>query len=164
MKEFVEKLKDMVEEKIKVTSLEIIVTGTKDKPYFEIKYKEVRKEDYNIGYSSYDLNNVFGWKEKCFEIVNELAEEYSADTPQKSANGWIPCSERLPEEKEEYLVTLKTGVVTSAIYDSNENKWVDAMEEYFEYPCIAWQPLPQSYKPQELEWKDKVMKHFTNVE
>ena len=76
MKEFVEKLKDMVEEKIKVTSLEINVTGTKDKPYFEIKYKEVGKEDYNIGYSSYDLNNVFGWKEKCFEIVNELAEEY----------------------------------------------------------------------------------------
>ena len=69
MKEFVEKLKDMIEEKIKVTSLEIIVTGTKDKPYFEIKYKEVGKEDYNIGYSSYDLNNVFGWKEKCFEIV-----------------------------------------------------------------------------------------------
>lgn len=75
MKKFIEKQTDMVEEKIKVTSLEIIVTGTKDKPYFEIKYKEVGKEDYNIGYSSYDLNNVFGWKEECFEIVNQLTEE-----------------------------------------------------------------------------------------
>ena len=52
-----------------MTSLEIIVTGTKEKPYFEIKYKEVGKEDYNIGYSSYDLNNVFDWREECFELV-----------------------------------------------------------------------------------------------
>ena len=56
-------------EKIKVTKLKIIVTGTKEKPYFELMYKEVGKEDFNIGYSSYDLNNVFDWKEKCFELV-----------------------------------------------------------------------------------------------
>lgn len=56
-------------EKIKVTKLRIIVSGTKDKPYFELMYKEVGKEDYNIGYSSYNLNNVFDWKEKCFELV-----------------------------------------------------------------------------------------------
>lgn len=56
-------------EKIKVESAEIIVTGTKEKPYYEIKYKEVGKDYYNIGYSSYDLNNVFDWKNECFEIV-----------------------------------------------------------------------------------------------
>ena len=58
-------------EKIKVTKLRIIVSGTKDKPYFELMYKEVGKEDFNIGYSSYDLNNVFDWKEQCFELVAE---------------------------------------------------------------------------------------------
>lgn len=112
----------------------------------------------------------------CFEQIKEVRvidewteetkvfKEYSADTPQKSANGWIPCSERLPEEKGEYLVTLKTGVVTSAIYDLNENRWVDAMEEYFEYHCIAWQPLPAPYISEKAEWKDKVMKHFTSIE
>ena len=63
------KSSDLKNEKVIVTSLEIIVTGTKEKPYFEIKYKEVGKEDYNIGYSSYDLNNVFDWKEECFELV-----------------------------------------------------------------------------------------------
>ena len=36
-------------DKIKVTSLEVIVTGSKRKPYFEIKYKEVGTENYNIG-------------------------------------------------------------------------------------------------------------------
>lgn len=64
-------------EKIKVTKLKIIVTGTKDKPYFELMYKEVGKEDYNIGYSSYNLNNVFDWKEKCFELV--VPEDRSYD-------------------------------------------------------------------------------------
>ena len=59
----------VVDEKVKVTSLDIIVTGTKEKPYFEIKYKEVGKKDYNIGYGSYDLNTVFDWKETCFEVV-----------------------------------------------------------------------------------------------
>ena len=57
-------------DKIKVTSLEVIVTGKREKPYYEIKYKEVGEIDYKIGYSSYDLNNVFAWRDKFFEIVN----------------------------------------------------------------------------------------------
>lgn len=54
--------------KIKVSEIEIIVTGKK-KPYFEIKYREVGKRYYNIGFSSYDLDYVFDWKEKCFEVI-----------------------------------------------------------------------------------------------
>lgn len=57
-------------DKIKVTSLEVIVTGKREKPYYEIKYKEVGEIDYKIGYSSYDLNNVFAWRDEFFEIVN----------------------------------------------------------------------------------------------
>ena len=37
-------------EKIKVSEIEIIVTGKKEKPYFEIKYREVGKRHYNIGF------------------------------------------------------------------------------------------------------------------
>lgn len=58
-------------EKVKVTSAEIIVTGKKEKPYFEIKYKEVGSHHYNIGYSSYDLNIVFDYRNEYFEIVEE---------------------------------------------------------------------------------------------
>ena len=61
----------MNNEKIKVTFLEIIVTGKKEKPYFNIMYKEVGKSNYHIGYSSYDLNNVFAWRDECFEIVKQ---------------------------------------------------------------------------------------------
>ena len=55
--------------KVKVTSLEVIVTGSKRKPYYEIKYKEVGTDHYNIGYSSYNLDFVLDWKEKCFELI-----------------------------------------------------------------------------------------------
>jgi len=79
MQEAFDLIKERLEEKIKVTSLEIIVTGTKAKPYFEIRYKEVGKKDYSIGYSSYDLNNVFEWKEESFEIVNQVAEEHEQE-------------------------------------------------------------------------------------
>lgn len=41
----------------------------KEKPYFEIKYREVGKRHYNIGFSSYNLDYVFDWKEKCFEVI-----------------------------------------------------------------------------------------------
>ena len=64
-------------DKIKVTSLEVIVNGSKRKPYYEIKYKEVGTDNYNIGYSSYNLDSVFDWKEKCFELV-KVAEELKA--------------------------------------------------------------------------------------
>ena len=56
-------------DKIKVTSLEVIVTGSKRKPYYEIKYKELGTDNYNIGYSSYNLDFVLDWKDKCFELV-----------------------------------------------------------------------------------------------
>ena len=39
--------------------------------YFEIKYKRVGEENYNIGYGSCNIHVVFDWLDKCFEIVKE---------------------------------------------------------------------------------------------
>lgn len=61
--------------KVKVEEAEIVVHGTADKPYFEIKYREVGKKDYNIGYSSYDVRKVFGWLESEFEIVGKSDDD-----------------------------------------------------------------------------------------
>lgn len=63
---------------------------------------------------------------------------------------WIPCSERLPEERGCYLVTYKwkgkhSGTVyteTDVIeYDEMREKWVCGDGD-----IIAWMPLPQPYK------------------
>lgn len=63
----------MSEEKIKVTSAEIIVNVKSDpkNPYYEIKYLEIGKDEYAIGYGSYKLDFVTDWYNNCFEIVTE---------------------------------------------------------------------------------------------
>lgn len=63
---------------VKVDSLEIIVRMIENKPYYEVKYREVGKEDYSIGYSSYNLNIVLGIIAEYFEIV-ESDRQTNAD-------------------------------------------------------------------------------------
>ena len=55
--------------KNKVTSLEIIVRMIDNKPYYEIKYKKVGEDYYNVGYSSFNIDNVLKWRDECFELV-----------------------------------------------------------------------------------------------
>ena len=55
--------------KAKVNSLEIIARMLDNKPYYELKYRQVGKKDYSIGYSSYDLKIVLGYIDTYFEIV-----------------------------------------------------------------------------------------------
>lgn len=59
--------------KTKVESLDIIVTMMEDKPYYEIKYKEVGSDHFCIGYSSYRLDYVLDWKKQYFELVESEA-------------------------------------------------------------------------------------------
>ena len=58
-------------DKIKVSSAEIVVNGTKEKPYFEIKYFDLSDNEMHIGFSSYKLDVVFEYFEKYFDIVNK---------------------------------------------------------------------------------------------
>lgn len=60
--------------KTKVESLDIIVTMMEDKPYYEIKYKEVGSDHFCIGYSSYRLDYVLEWKKQYFELVEKEKE------------------------------------------------------------------------------------------
>ena len=95
--------------------------------------------------------------ERAIEIVNQLAEEYN--------NGWIPCSERLPEEhitkdghvdpSEEVLVYIyygencvSNGCGVSRYWEHtkfHKNPWIDL--ECGKENVVAWQPLPPEYQP-----------------
>lgn len=55
--------------KNKVTSLEIIVRMIDNNPYYEIKYKKVGEDYYQVGYSSFNIDNVLKWRDECFELV-----------------------------------------------------------------------------------------------
>ena len=58
-------------DKIKVSSAEIVVHGTKEKPYYEIEYFDLSDNEMHIGYSSYNLDIVFDYLDKYFEIVEK---------------------------------------------------------------------------------------------
>ena len=99
----------------------------------------------------------FSMKE-CMEIVQEVAEEYKG--------GWIPCSERLPEESGYYLVTYhdwSDGNFLPKYDDTYVRRLHYQISEHFvgwNYPknvddraendchkeVIAWQPLPEPFK------------------
>lgn len=60
---------------------------------------------------------------------------------------WIPCSERLPDEKVEVLVTTKRGNITTAErYSANKCFIYDGAAGADINDIIAWRPLPQPYK------------------
>ena len=107
------------------------------------------------------------------EIVKQAAEQFCRDT-NVGSNGWIPCSERLPEEyvpvnvtwinrnPESYYAKIKdVPFSATAVYCNSKWYWysstcVDYLIEYGEndfdlvdkdIDVIAWQPLPQPYQP-----------------
>ena len=84
------------------------------------------------------------------EIVKQEAEKFVPDT-NVGNNGWIPCSEKLPELRQDVLVTVKyTGFMGMHGY------WIQTghMEAENDWwgncaggEVIAWQPLPEPYQP-----------------
>ena len=122
-------------EKTKVESLDIIVTMMEDKPYYEIKYKEVGSDHFCIGYSSYRLDYELEWKKQYVELVER---EAGAD------QGWIPCSERLPENAMNVIAQFSDGTVTELRYAGNGI--FEGIYEYSTRVIIAWMPLPEPYE------------------
>lgn len=125
------------QEKIKVDSIDTIVTMHGDKPYYENKYREVGDKCYHIGYSSYFLDVALEDKEKYFEVVERKSD-------------WIPVSERLPKKPEidgdsdGYIVqTRHVAQPFIGYWDGREwtDEEVDVVDE-----VIAWMPLPEPYK------------------
>ena len=72
--------------RVKVNSLEIIVRMIGNKPYYELKYRQVGEKDYSIGYSSYDLKIVLGYIDTYFEIV-ESDSRTNADRIRNMSDG-----------------------------------------------------------------------------
>lgn len=86
------------------------------------------------------------------EIVKKVAEEYVPDINVGSNDGWIPCSERLPEENKTVRVWLSfTNPIISftkrAWWVSNHFEWDNGRIPKTE--PIAWMKAvpPEPYKP-----------------
>ena len=78
------------------------------------------------------------------EIVKQEAEKYN--------NGWIPCNERLPEDKQTCLVTARIYFTPDHVdeIDNYIGVEIDTYSKQFGWlgtEPIAWQPLPAQYQP-----------------
>ena len=119
----------------------------KGKPYYSIKYIE-NGETY-IGYGTYNP-----------EVLSQYLKEYFILSAQPEQR-WIPCSERLPEEYGEYLVTYKSDgdqkfmdiveYEPSFEFDHEKNRfkgnWLFADDCRSVNPeVLAWMPLPEIYQ------------------
>ena len=113
-----------------------------------------------IGSKEYTSND-----EKCIRNIEVLKtsitalEEYLSSKKKNSKNDWIPVYERLPEKTEKLfydmqLVTLEDGEVCLGVYINQENEWWTRRQEGEKLytnkrEVIAWQPLPEQYRPKE---------------
>ena len=86
--------------------------------------------------------------ERTIEIVKHEAEKFGTDT-NVGSDGWISCSEQLPEPIRPVLVTLRNWM--------NDKYFVRVGRFHTDYwktdegivensVVIAWQPLPQPYQ------------------
>lgn len=78
------------------TSPQIIVTGTADKPFFQIMYRE--GDGIHLGYGSYELAFVFQWLKEYFGITDAMAIDPEKLRPNghwkkhKNMHGFVYCS------------------------------------------------------------------------
>ena len=115
------------------------------KEWLDVYEKEHRKGNYDA-YAD-GMNDAF---DEAIEIVKQEAEKFGRDT-NVGSNGWIPCSEKLPEVRQDVLVTVKyTGFMGMHGYwiktghmEAENDWWGDCAGG----EVIAWQPLPQPYQP-----------------
>lgn len=94
---------------------------------------------------------------------------------QSQIGGWILCSERLPDEPEtlpteddyiermildgefeEYNVTIYGAEKAVTLFYVGNDSWYDVLSSEY-YKVIAWQPLPDAYKPEALKCADTDM-------
>lgn len=77
------------------------------------------------------------------EAFHMAIEVLSADAVQ----GWIPCSERLPSEKDGQVLVTKHSEVRIATYSEFSGTWyVGEMCAVGSEDPIAWMPLPMPYR------------------
>ena len=83
---------------------------------------------------------------KLTEIL-KLTEQYN--------NGWIACSDRLPEDDSVYIVTVEypnnKTMVDYGWFDRKSVCWFVGMQEFRTSNILAWQPLPEPFKERDSE-------------
>ena len=123
------------------------------KAYFQRFYECEGKSEHDA-----DLNKSTQLAfDDAIEIVKQTAEKLGTDT-NVGSNGWIPCSERLPENNNVVLCWVVSKTIASGetfiIGSCDRGFWFlqtyEIGHHHFpvkDYEVVAWQPLPHPYQP-----------------
>ena len=102
---------------------------------------EAKKKEYLEAFKTHGDNERYGIAcgfGDSIKIVQEVAKD----------GGWIPCSERLPKNTDNVLITTRYGVVLMVFLGMSKN-WCylngKRITDSQDMP-IAWQPLPAPFK------------------
>lgn len=90
-------------------------------------------------------------------LARNIIEDLPSAQPEQR---WIPCSERLPKEDGQYLITVKYKHVNDSYEDvyAEHGEWFNGGWDAFCFGhsgevegILAWQPLPEPYRGGEQE-------------
>lgn len=110
--------------------------------------------EYTISVYGCDINDIIAFQtnneSKSAYIVQGICEAIDFIEEQPKVGEWIPCSERLPDERGTYIVNAIENHmvhVTFAKWMPRMKKWnLTGSRSYWK--VTAWQPLPKPYRPE----------------
>ena len=84
-----------------------------------------------------------GWDKAIDEAIRIVAEAPTIEI----YGTWISCSERLPEDSRDVILTTRSSVVGVGCFTASDGKWV----QWYSgggilVDVIAWMPLPEPYR------------------
>lgn len=153
---------DLIEEAKKV--VQKVAEEYKKKNYFNLDHVALHKCPKCGGNAQHRVNNRGSWACGCFNCRlfksnydHQKAIQGWEDYCKEYSNGWIPCSERMPETGgQEVLATLESGYglirVTAILTGNRIGTFLRCNHREFDmknWNIIAWQPLPEPYKERE---------------
>lgn len=107
--------------------------------------------------------------ERCKQVtINELEEKFGCKVKivgneEEHNDGWIPCSERLPENDDDVLCWYEYRIMQGThegemnqkfeigYYNKYFKRWGGEVSSGRDCKVIAWRPLPEPYKEDEEE-------------
>ena len=113
--------------------------------------KRLRERSDYFEWSGCAVNGVIKDLRQAADTIEELsAKLHNANMERSTAyynNGWIPCSERLPEDSRDVILTTRSSVVGVGCFTASDGKWV----QWYSgggilVDVIAWMPLPEPYR------------------
>ena len=95
-----------------------------------------------------DEANVYGGKMLAYEVTIAIVQNGgNTDVSETNVgnNGWVPVSERLPEESFESVIGWDEYRKRCVFVQYRNGRWILGLNETINVNITAWQPLPKPY-------------------